>query len=65
MGRTGSSWLLAPLFLGSTVTGPRDWGTLLMWLPLILVGSLPLASVKDTPLNPAAPATRRLQGEPA
>ena len=36
-------WLiLSPLFLGSTVTGPSDWGALLMWLPLMVIGSLPL-----------------------
>lgn len=34
--------ILSPLFFGSTVTGPRDWGTLLMWLPLMVIGSLPL-----------------------
>jgi len=38
-------WLiLSPLFLGSTVTGPSDWGALLMWLPLILIASLPIQS---------------------
>jgi len=39
--------MLSPLFFGSTVTGPRDWGTLLMWLPLMVVGSLPLSPGAD------------------
>ena len=32
--------ILSPQLLGSTLTGPRDWGVLLFWVPLILAGSL-------------------------
>ena len=57
--------ILAPLFLGSTVTGPRDWGTLLMWLPLILVGSLPLIGPDGAPANRVPLQPGHPQGEPA
>jgi hypothetical protein len=39
--------ILSPLFLGSTVTGPRDWGALLLWLPLMIIGALPTKPEKD------------------
>jgi len=44
--------ILSPLFFGSTVTGPRDWGTLLMWLPLMVIGSLPLHPSPDPVAGP-------------
>jgi len=50
--------ILSPLFFGSTVTGPRDWGTLLMWLPLMVIGALPLKPEMEpaiqSPQSPAA-----------
>ena len=48
--------MLSPLFFSSTVTGPRDWGTLLMWLPLMVVGSLPVSPGGDQ--APSSPEGR-------